>query len=205
MELYLMQHGLCLAKELDPEQSLSLVGRDQVEKCAHAARRMGLELDALVTSPKKRAQQTAAILSEAIRYPKKAILVSELVKAMTPPQDTLAWLRELGAEREARRVGVVGHMPSLGELVSLLITPGSRAAIRTAYHSPGTVSTSPEFQPTENGWFRLPPQFTGTRAEGPIRGHFRGSSPVTLQMDTSRYCPSGPSPSTPSWASLNPT
>ncbi len=130
MELYLMQHGLCLAKELDPEQSLSLVGRDQVEKCAHAARRMGLELDALVTSPKKRAQQTAAILSEAIRYPKKAIIVSELVKAMTPPQDTLAWLRELGAEREARRVGVVGHMPSLGELVSLLITPGSRAAIQ---------------------------------------------------------------------------
>lgn len=129
MELYLMQHGLCLSKELDPEQPLSPVGYDQVEKSARAARLMGLRLDALVTSPKKRAQQTAAIVAEHLSYPKKSIIVTEAVKAMTPALKTLAFLEDLENRYDVNRVCLVGHMPSIGEIVSALITTNSKAAI----------------------------------------------------------------------------
>jgi len=130
MELYLMQHGLSLSKELDPEQPLSPVGRDQVEKSARAARLMGLNLDLLVTSPKKRAQQTAALLAEAIGYPRSGIRVTDAVKAMTPPETTLAYLDELRQRFELARVCIVGHMPSIGEIVSALITSNCKAAVQ---------------------------------------------------------------------------
>lgn len=130
MELYLMQHGACLSKELDPEQSLSPVGRDQVEKSARAARLMGLSLDAMVTSPKKRARQTAAILAAAVEYPANGIRVTDAVKAMTPPQTTLEYLEELKGRFELSRVCIVGHMPSIGELISALITNDSKAAVQ---------------------------------------------------------------------------
>lgn len=130
MELYLMQHGLALSKELDPEQPLSPVGRDQVEKSALAAKLMGLDLDAMICSTKKRSQQTAAILAQAVNYPVKNILVSDAVKAMTPPARTLEYLQGLQQKHDVQRACIVGHMPNIGELVSLLITNDSRAAIQ---------------------------------------------------------------------------
>lgn len=130
MELYLMQHGMSLSKELDPEQPLSPVGRDQVEKSAQAARLMGLNVDLLITSPKKRAQQTAAMLAQALGYPASGIRVSEAVKAMTPPSVTLQYIEELQQRYELARVCIVGHMPSIGEIVSTLITSDSKAAVQ---------------------------------------------------------------------------
>lgn len=130
MELYLMQHGLSLSKELDPEQPLSPVGRDQVQKAARAARLMGLNFDLMVTSPKKRAQQTAALLAEAVDYPTGGIRVTDAVKAMTPWASTLAYLEEMQQRFELQRVCIVGHMPSIGEIVSAIITSGCKAAVQ---------------------------------------------------------------------------
>jgi len=130
MELYLMQHGLSLSKELDPEQPLSPVGRDQVYKAARAARLMGLNMDLMVTSPKKRAQQTAALLAEAVAYPAGGIRVTDAVKAMTPSAATLAYLEEMQQRFELQRVCLVGHMPSIGEIISNVITSGCKAAVQ---------------------------------------------------------------------------
>ncbi len=129
MELYLTQHGTALPKELDPEQGLSPLGKEQVEKCGRAARLLVHHPDVLLASPKKRSRQTAEILAQILGYPVKRILVTEAVKAMTSAWDTLHLLRSLHEERDARSVLIAGHMPGIGELISLLITSNARAAV----------------------------------------------------------------------------
>ena len=63
MNLYIMQHGPCLPAEVNPDQPLSPVGRDQMSASARAMRVMGLWFDALVCSPRPAAAQTAAKVS----------------------------------------------------------------------------------------------------------------------------------------------
>lgn len=129
MELYVSQHGTALPKELDPEQGLSPLGREQVEKCGRAARLLAHHPDVLLASPKKRSRQSAEILAQALGYPLKRIMVTEAVKAMTPAWDTLHLLRSLHEEHDVRSVLIAGHMPSIGEIISLLITSDARAAV----------------------------------------------------------------------------
>jgi phosphohistidine phosphatase len=129
MELYLMQHGASLPKELDPEQGLSTLGREQIEKSGRAARLLVHHPDVLLASPKKRSLQSAEILAQALGYPVKRIMVTEAVKAMTPALDTLHLLRSLHEEHDVRNVLIAGHMPSIGELISLVITSDARAAV----------------------------------------------------------------------------
>lgn len=119
MELYLMQHGSCLPKEIDPNQPLSPVGAEQVMKSAEAARRLGLGFDAIVTSPKPRARETATMVASAWDFPTGSIHVTEAVKAMAEPKDTLAYLQTLGPQEA---IFVAGHLPNLGKLASFLLT-----------------------------------------------------------------------------------
>ncbi len=127
MELFLMQHGICLSKELEPEQPLSPVGYDQVERTGVALRRMGADFDAILCSPKTRSYESAHIIAHCTGYPEKAILVTEVVKAMAPPTA----LFELLQERTTwQRVLIAGHLPHLGEVASMLITDHCKAAIQ---------------------------------------------------------------------------
>lgn len=117
MELYLMQHGSCLSKEIDPEMPLSPVGRDQIRRSAAAARMLGLGFDRIVASPKLRARQTAQAVAEAVGYPVEDIVVGEAVKAMSEPARSLDFLRSLHAED----VLVCGHLPNLALLASYIL------------------------------------------------------------------------------------
>lgn len=127
MELYLMQHGASLRKEIDPDQGLSPVGREQVEKTGQALAKMGLDFDLILASPKKRSIQSAAVIAEAVGYPLNKILASDSVKPMAPPRELLNLLEE---NRTRESVFIAGHLPSLNELTSLLITPESKASVQ---------------------------------------------------------------------------
>lgn len=117
MELYLMQHGTCLSKEIDPDQPLSPVGRDQIDRSAAAIRRLGLGFDVVVASPKQRAVQTAEIVLSALGRDSARLVVSESVKAMQSPETGMEFLRELNAES----VLIAGHLPNLEKLASQLV------------------------------------------------------------------------------------
>lgn len=118
MYIYLMQHGVCLPKELDPEQPLSPVGREQVEKSAALVRNLGLWFDLMVASTKSRSIETAEIVAHAVGYPLKNILHSEAAKPMADPQKTLELLDGYG---ELESVFIAGHLPSLNNLASFLL------------------------------------------------------------------------------------
>lgn len=127
MELFLMQHGACLPKELEPEQPLSPVGHDQVERTGRALRRMGADFDAILCSPKTRSYESARIIAKCTGFPEKAIWVTDAVKAMAPPSALFDLFQERG---NLQSVFVAGHLPHLGEVVSLLITDHCKVAIQ---------------------------------------------------------------------------
>jgi len=126
MLIHLIQHGACLPKELDPTQPLSPVGREQVEKTANAARILGLSFELVVASPKVRSIQTAEIIAEYTGYPTDRIEVTEAVKAMTPASTTLDFLREYDG---LDSILIAGHLPSLGNIASQILTQSSSLEI----------------------------------------------------------------------------
>lgn len=79
MEIYLMQHGLALSEEQDPERGLSAEGKKQIETAAQAIRRMGLRFDLIVASNKERSRQTAHVVAEGTGYA-ESIVETDKVK-----------------------------------------------------------------------------------------------------------------------------
>ena len=121
MKLYLMQHAFAYSSEVDQERPLSPAGIDQAKAAAKGIKRLGLTFDLIVTSPKRRAHQTAALIAEGVRFPHSDILTTEAVLPQSQPQELLELLQ---IELPQSNVLVVGHMPQLGELSSQLLQGG---------------------------------------------------------------------------------
>ena len=156
MEIYLMQHGPNLSKNEDPEESLSPEGEAMVFKAAQAIKRMGLNFDAIIASPKMRSKQTAAVLAEAVGYPVESIVETEKVKAMTPAEDTIGYLEGL---EDKQSVLIAGHLPSLAKVASSLLTSGSKAKIQFERGGIGRIDV--DSLPTSEGrlrWYITPEQ-----------------------------------------------
>ncbi|NIO05485.1 MAG: phosphohistidine phosphatase SixA [Proteobacteria bacterium] len=127
MEIYLMQHGQAFSKEADPERSLSPEGEIQVAASAEALARIGVGFDLVVASPKKRALQTAEIVAERLGYPLEEIKITETLQPTAPAAEALAFLK---AYEDKGLILLAGHLPSLGEIASDLLSEGSKIAIR---------------------------------------------------------------------------
>lgn len=156
MEIYLMQHGPPLPKEQDPEEGLSPEGEARIRASGQALKKMGVSFDVILSSPKKRSRQTAAIVAEAVGFKQENIIETEKVKAMTPPEETLETLAGLSG---AERVLIAGHLPSVAELASFLLTEGSKAAVQ--FEMGGCCRIDVEKLPTHSGrlrWYLLPAQ-----------------------------------------------
>ncbi len=156
MEIYLMQHGPNLSKDEDPEESLSPEGEAQVSKAAQAIRKMGLNFDVIIASPKKRSKQTAAIVAEAVGYSVEGIVETEQVKAMTPAEDTIQYLKQF---QDKKSVLLAGHLPSLAEIASSLLTSGAKATIQFERGGIGRIDV--DSLPTHEGklrWYLIPEQ-----------------------------------------------
>jgi len=121
MQLYLMQHGLALTKQEDLEQPLSPAGIDQVRESAAGIRQLRLSFDLIAASPKRRAQQTAALVAEAVRYPYSDILTTEALLPHADPEDVLTLLE---SEADDSRILLVGHLPLLEALAPRLLGGG---------------------------------------------------------------------------------
>jgi phosphohistidine phosphatase len=156
MEIYLMQHGPALPKEQDPEEGLSPEGEVRIHTSGQALKKMGVTFDAVLSSPKKRSRQTAAIVAGEVGFPVERIVETEKVKAMAPPEETVQALSELSG---AERVLVAGHLPSVAEVASFLLTEGSRAAV--GFKMGGCCRIDVEHLPTHSGrlqWYLTPAQ-----------------------------------------------
>jgi phosphohistidine phosphatase len=113
MRLYLVQHGDALSKDADPERPLSESGRRDVARVAAFLKHAGVSPARVLHSGKARAQQTAAILGEAL-----GAGGAEAVAGLAPGDDVGAFTAMLGAAEDTL---VVGHLPFMARLVGLLV------------------------------------------------------------------------------------
>lgn len=121
MKLYLMQHAFAYSAEEDPERALNPIGIEQTKQAARGLKRLGLKVDLIMASPKRRAQQTAALIAEGIRYPYSDILTTEALLPDSAPGGVLDLL-----QKESNESGIlaVGHMPNLVNLARELMQGG---------------------------------------------------------------------------------
>lgn len=98
----------------DASRPLSNKGRKQAARLAHFLREIGLEPDAIITSPKIRAAETAAAIGEAVG-------VDVRVDERLATGFGLAELDGIVRDGSYRRPILVGHDPDFSELVELLV------------------------------------------------------------------------------------
>jgi len=123
MNLYLMQHGLANPIEIDIEESLSEKGKQIIQISAKALKKMNISFDVIVCSPKKRSKQTAEILAKTFIFPEFQIIESDKVKSNVPAEETLDFIAKY------ERVFIIGHLPSIKEIISYLLYPTSSIEI----------------------------------------------------------------------------
>jgi phosphohistidine phosphatase len=116
--LHLIRHAHAEdAKEGQPdsERSLTPKGHAQAERLARALVHLEVQYDVIISSPRKRARQTAQIL----RHQTQTLEQNE---SLTGPPDA-AVLKHLQtrAANGTAAMALVGHEPFLSELVSLLL------------------------------------------------------------------------------------
>ena len=158
MLIHLMQHGANLSKELDPNQPLSPVGREQVGKTARAAQILGLRFELVIASPKLRSLETAKIMAEHTDYPPSRIQVTDSVKAMTHASETLNFIREYNG---LNSILIAGHLPSLGAVASSILT--SKIPVDITIENGGLMQLYWDLENQGNGalnWLLTPAQLT---------------------------------------------
>ena len=116
MNIYLMQHGKPVPKEKNPDKPLSAHGRDDVEKIAGFLKKAGIQVEIIFHSDKIRAGQTAEIMSSKINPGKKL----QKREGLSPLDDVRIIAAEI--KQGEKDIMIVGHLPHLGKLISLLIT-----------------------------------------------------------------------------------
>ena len=125
MNLYLLRHGMAAAGdepgiESDHERPLTPKGVKRMRKAAKGLRRLGIEFDAILTSPLIRARQTAEIVAEALS------LQSELqeISALAPESSVDNLLLGLTRFQTREDLLLVGHQPLLGQIAAFLLRAG---------------------------------------------------------------------------------
>jgi len=131
MRLYLIQHGLALPEEKDPEKSLSQEGKEQTQKIAEFLKTKSVKVDAIWHSPKLRAIQTAQIISKSIFCPE----IQE-INDLNPLDSVEKFPEEIQSLN--KDLMIVGHLPFLQKLASLLLS-GSETNQFISYKNSGAV------------------------------------------------------------------
>ncbi|MBT8357622.1 MAG: phosphohistidine phosphatase SixA [Desulfobacterales bacterium] len=115
MALFLVQHGKSLSKDLDPDQSLSKEGINEVERIASVAKEYSISVVKINYSTKTRARQTAEIFASILK-PSGGIHERSGLK---PLDDVTAMADKLDNQEN---IMLIGHLPFMERLTAYLVT-----------------------------------------------------------------------------------
>ena len=127
MEIYILRHGIAVERgtpgnKKDSDRPLTPEGEQKMNQIAEAILGMELNFDLILSSPYKRAEQTANIVASELD---EEVTFTEFLE---PDGNALELIAEINDEKP-QRVLLVGHEPYLSQLISVLTTGGSDAAI----------------------------------------------------------------------------
>jgi phosphohistidine phosphatase len=131
MELYVLRHAIALQRgapevRRDSERPLTDSGAKKMERIARAMRSLKVNPALILSSPYLRARQTAEIVAR--EFDAESIL--ELSPHLEPGGDQEELMKILGGEYASHdQVMIVGHEPSLSELIAVLLSGDERVAV----------------------------------------------------------------------------
>jgi len=120
MRIYLVRHGLAepSAGSDDTARALTAKGRNRVAQIARGLRKLQAHPGLILTSPLRRAQETAVILARGLG----SIGLAELPE-LAPGAASAAEVRQaLAGYHDLAELMLVGHLPDLSHLASYLLT-----------------------------------------------------------------------------------
>jgi len=123
MDLYFLRHAIALDrsawKKSDAERPLTEKGRKKMIQSAKGMKHFGITFDWILTSPYRRAYDTAQIVAKEYKAEKKL----RLARTLIPDGDPKALMRHLALDfRTWESILLVGHEPYLSKLIGLLIS-----------------------------------------------------------------------------------
>jgi phosphohistidine phosphatase len=127
-DLYIVRHGLAVEPGTpgipDDERPLTPKGEKRMRQIARGLRILDVKLDRIVTSPLPRARATAEIIADALDV-RELIENSNVLQTGSSSATVVRWLRE----RTEDRLMIVGHNPTLSDLLSLLVLGSTQPPI----------------------------------------------------------------------------
>lgn len=126
MEIYLMRHANAGEQKLNPakeaKRPLDKLGIEQSHDVGRALAAINVMVDAIISSPLRRATQTAAVVANEIGHEEK-VLTDPALRPGAPYEEFQELLR-----RHSRKdaIMVVGHNPTMTEFLNKLINGGGQ-------------------------------------------------------------------------------
>ena len=133
--IYLVHHADAVGPEVEPQRPLSIAGRQHAEQLASDVAARGAKPEAIWHSGKLRARQTA----EPFLRLCNPLAEFSAIRGLQPT-DPPDWVRDL-LSGEGREVMLVGHMPNLPRLLTLLVTGGESSLLSFPLH--GAIALEP--------------------------------------------------------------
>jgi phosphohistidine phosphatase len=125
MLLYLLRHADAATQaESDDARRLSAKGIEQAKRVARFCEAHELQLSLVMTSPLKRARETAEFVAEQMRS--ELLITPWLASGMNPEQA----IEELKGYRSHNSLMLVGHEPDFSQLIATLVGIPSNTQIR---------------------------------------------------------------------------
>jgi phosphohistidine phosphatase len=130
MILYVMRHASAGLRRpnplLDAKRGLVKEGKDQCILMARTLSAMKVQIDAVVSSPLKRALQTAQFVATELGHEARI----EVSPALAPDGSYTDFQSLLNAHEGVEGILVVGHNPNLVEFMGKLVTGNGGASLR---------------------------------------------------------------------------
>lgn len=158
--LYLVRHGIAGPATdgmSDSDRTLTPEGDRKMRRVALGLKRLGVAPEVILSSPLRRAEETATVVA-AVLAPARGVALYPSLAPGHGAGDVLAALRPY---RAARQLMLVGHQPDLGALASHLLT-GSSALLPLAFKKGGVAAIAVGALPPRTAgvllWFLTPGQ-----------------------------------------------
>jgi phosphohistidine phosphatase len=130
VHIYLLRHGI--AEDAGPgvsdhDRALTPEGHKRLRRAMSAWRRLVAKPDVVITSPLRRARETADLFVEAARFAGE-LRIDEALAPNAAPSLAMSLL-EAEVLSATNAIALIGHEPHLGYLLGTLLTGHSRQAI----------------------------------------------------------------------------
>ena len=132
MQIFLLRHGI--AEDAKPgrpdaERALTSEGRDKLHRVLKRARTAGLDPSLILSSPYRRALETASAAAEVLSYKDEIVRTDALLPEASPFD---AW-DEIRARKDERAMLLASHEPFMSALAAFLLdSPALRVDMKKA-------------------------------------------------------------------------